>query len=92
VAYVLGHADIEVIVCEDQEQTDKVLEAHRPAAAPAQDRGHRDQGPGELSTRSARAHRTFAEVVQAGAEVQARDGTALIDAALAAPGAGRHRR
>ena len=27
VAYVLEHADIEVVVCEDQEQTDKVLEA-----------------------------------------------------------------
>ncbi len=27
VAYVVGHADIEIVVCEDQEQTDKVLEA-----------------------------------------------------------------
>ena len=27
VAYVIGHADIEIMVCEDQEQTDKVLEA-----------------------------------------------------------------
>ena len=27
VAYVVGHADIEIMVCEDQEQTDKVLEA-----------------------------------------------------------------
>ena len=27
VAYVLAHADVEVVVCEDQEQTDKVLEA-----------------------------------------------------------------
>jgi long-chain acyl-CoA synthetase len=26
VAYVLGHADVEIVVCEDQEQTDKVLE------------------------------------------------------------------
>ena len=26
VAYVVGHADIEVMVCEDQEQTDKLLE------------------------------------------------------------------
>jgi long-subunit acyl-CoA synthetase (AMP-forming) len=47
VAYVVGHADIEVIVCEDQEQTDKVLEAIDAAAAPAQDRRHRDQGPGD---------------------------------------------
>ena len=27
VAYVVGHADISVMVCEDQEQTDKLLEA-----------------------------------------------------------------
>ncbi|MFA7503675.1 MAG: AMP-binding protein [Burkholderiaceae bacterium] len=27
VAYVLAHADVEVVVCEDQEQTDKILEA-----------------------------------------------------------------
>ncbi|MBY0409384.1 MAG: long-chain fatty acid--CoA ligase, partial [Burkholderiaceae bacterium] len=27
VAYVAGHADIEIMVCEDQEQTDKLLEA-----------------------------------------------------------------
>ena len=27
VSYVVGHADIEIVVCEDQEQTDKILEA-----------------------------------------------------------------
>ncbi|QNP48569.1 AMP-dependent synthetase/ligase [Diaphorobacter aerolatus] len=27
VAYVVGHADVEIIVCEDQEQVDKVLDA-----------------------------------------------------------------
>lgn len=27
IAYVLAHADVEVVVCEDQEQSDKVLEA-----------------------------------------------------------------
>ena len=27
VAYVMGHADIEIMICEDQEQTDKVLAA-----------------------------------------------------------------
>ncbi|AVP56530.1 AMP-dependent synthetase/ligase [Pulveribacter suum] len=27
VAYVVGHADIDIMVCEDQEQTDKVLQA-----------------------------------------------------------------
>ncbi|NWG22980.1 MAG: AMP-binding protein [Pseudorhodoplanes sp.] len=26
VAYVLGHAEVEIVICEDQEQTDKVLE------------------------------------------------------------------
>ncbi|MBZ0137032.1 MAG: AMP-binding protein [Planctomycetes bacterium] len=27
VAYVIGHADVDMVVCEDQEQTDKVLDA-----------------------------------------------------------------
>ncbi|MDO8790143.1 MAG: AMP-binding protein [Sulfuritalea sp.] len=27
VAYVLGHADVDIVICEDQEQTDKVLAA-----------------------------------------------------------------
>ena len=27
IAYVLGHADAEVVICEDQEQSDKVLDA-----------------------------------------------------------------
>ena len=27
IAYVLSHADVEIVVCEDQEQTDKVLQA-----------------------------------------------------------------
>lgn len=27
IAYVLGHADAEIVICEDQEQSDKVLEA-----------------------------------------------------------------
>jgi long-chain acyl-CoA synthetase len=31
VAYVLGHADAEIVVCEDQEQADKVLERWRIA-------------------------------------------------------------
>ncbi|RYX93503.1 MAG: long-chain fatty acid--CoA ligase [Comamonadaceae bacterium] len=34
IAYVLGHADAEVVVCEDQEQSDKVLEALARAELP----------------------------------------------------------
>ena len=34
VAYVVGHADIDIMVCEDQEQTDKVLEAMAGGALP----------------------------------------------------------
>lgn len=83
VAYVVAHADIEVIVCEDQEQTDKVLEAI--------DRLPRLRRIVVIETKGLASYpaevraliATFAEVEQAGAQAQARDGTAPIDAALA---------
>ncbi|WP_305806629.1 AMP-binding protein [Stenotrophomonas sp. YIM B06876] len=80
VAYVVAHADIEIMVCEDQEQTDKLLEAR--AQLPRlrkivvmETKGLRSFAPGlrELIV-------TFAEVEQAGAAVGS---SALIDAALA---------
>jgi len=82
VAYVVGHADIEVIVCEDQEQTDKVLDAldqlpRLRKIVVIETKGLASYPP-EVRERIA----TFAEVEQAGAEVLARDGAALIDAAL----------
>ncbi|RIX74693.1 AMP-dependent synthetase/ligase, partial [Acidovorax cavernicola] len=82
VAYVVGHADIEVVVCEDQEQTDKVLDAldqlpKLRKIVVIETKGLASYPP-EVRERIA----TFAEVEQAGAQVLARDGTALIDAAL----------
>ena len=84
VAYVLGHADVEVVVCEDQEQADKVLEAI--AQLPrlrriviVETKGLASYGP------EARARITpFAEVEAAGAALQAAEGDTRISAALAA--------
>ena len=80
VSYVVGHADIEVMVCEDQEQTDKVL-----AALPELPRLKKIV---VMETKGLRSHDpemrrlicTFAEVEALGA--QARD-TSVIDRALA---------
>ena len=80
VAYVVGHADIEVMVCEDQEQSDKVL-----AALPELPRLKKIV---DMETKGLRSHDpemrrlicTFAEVEALGA--QTRD-TTLIDQALA---------
>jgi len=82
VAYVVGHADIEVIVCEDQEQTDKVLDAldqlpHLRKIVVIETKGLASYPP---EVRGLIA--TFAEVEQAGAQVHAREGDAPIDAAL----------
>lgn len=80
VAYVVAHADIEVMVCEDQEQTDKVLEAldqlpRLRKIVVIETKGLRSFAPAlrDLIV-------TFAEVEKAGA---AAGNTALIDAALA---------
>lgn len=79
VAYVLAHADIEVVVCEDQEQTDKVLEArdqlpHLRKIIVMETKGLRSFAPEvrQLIT-------TFDEVEKLGAQSGSR---ALIDAAL----------
>ena len=54
IAYVLGHAKVSVVVCQDQEQTDKVLQARAEHGLPALRtivcvdpkglRGYRDEG------------------------------------------------
>ncbi|HEY9239934.1 MAG TPA: AMP-binding protein, partial [Burkholderiaceae bacterium] len=84
VAYVLGHADIEVIVCEDQEQTDKVIESlgllpRLRRIVVIETKGLRNLAP---------AHRdmvtTFAELERLGAASASQGGRALVDAALAA--------
>ena len=80
VAYVVAHADIEVMVCDDQEQTDKVLEAldqlpRLRKIVVIETKGLRSFAPAlrDLIV-------TFAEVEKAGAAL---GNTALIDAALA---------
>ena len=83
VAYVVAHADIEIMVCEDQEQTDKLLEAR--AQLPRlrkiiviDPKGLRSFAPAERDWMV-----TFAEVEQAGAAAAGQRGSAAIDAALA---------
>ncbi|WP_369650962.1 MULTISPECIES: long-chain fatty acid--CoA ligase [unclassified Variovorax] len=82
VAYVLGHADIEVIVCEDQEQTDKVLEAIGQLPRLRKIVVIETKGLASYPPEVRGLIATFAEVEQAGAEVHAREGDALIEAAL----------
>jgi long-chain acyl-CoA synthetase len=84
VAYVVGHADVEIVVCEDQEQADKVLEAID--ALPKlrriiviETKGLASYGPAERNRMM-----SFAELEAAGAALQAQEGDARIDAALAA--------
>ncbi|MDA7416114.1 AMP-dependent synthetase/ligase [Xenophilus arseniciresistens] len=84
VAYVLGHADVEVVVCEDQEQADKVLEAIEQLPklrriVVVETKGLASYGP------DARARiLSFAELEAAGAAIDAAAGDARIRAALAA--------
>jgi long-chain acyl-CoA synthetase len=80
VAYVVGHADIEIMVCEDQEQTDKVLAARDELPrlkhiVVVETKGLRSYPP-ELR----RIISTFAEVEQLGA---ASGDMAVVEAALA---------
>ncbi|NMM76994.1 long-chain fatty acid--CoA ligase [Acidovorax sp. SRB_24] len=80
VAYVVAHADIEVMVCEDQEQTDKLLEAldqlpRLRKIVVIEPKGLRSFAPAQRGLIV-----TFAEVEQAGAAVGS---SAAIDAALA---------
>jgi long-chain acyl-CoA synthetase len=84
VAYVVGHADIEVIVCEDQEQTDKVIESldqlpRLRRIVVIETKGLRNLAPEHRDKVT-----TFAEIERLGAASAARGGGALVDAALAA--------
>lgn len=84
VAYVLGHADIEVIVCEDQEQTDKVIESlellpRLRRIVVIETKGLRNLAPARRDMVT-----TFAELERLGAASAAQGGSALVDAALAA--------
>ncbi len=82
VAYVVGHADVEVIVCEDQEQVDKLLASR--ASLPRlrrivviETKGLASYGPAERDWIV-----TFAELEQAGAASAARDGLLAIESTL----------
>jgi long-chain acyl-CoA synthetase len=80
VAYVVGHADVEIVVCEDQEQTDKVLEAlpqlpRLKKIVVIETKGLRNHPP-EVRALIA----TFDEVERLGAQA---DNAGLVDEALA---------
>ncbi len=79
VAYVLAHSDAEVVVCEDQEQTDKVLEClgelpKLKRIVVIDPKGLRHYGSDKLAS--------FAEVVEKGAAYEKDHGN-LIDTCLA---------
>jgi long-chain acyl-CoA synthetase len=84
VAYVVGHADCEVVVCEDQEQTDKLLSTLEQL--PRLRRIVVIETKGLASYPPAQRERivTFAEVEAAGRALQAQEGDGRIAAALAA--------
>lgn len=84
VAYVVGHADIEIVVCEDQEQTDKVLEAleqlpHLKKIIVMETKGLRSFPPAQRALIA-----SFDEVEKLGAQAAGQTaGRAPIDEALA---------
>ncbi|MDO8448404.1 MAG: long-chain fatty acid--CoA ligase [Rhodoferax sp.] len=80
VAYVVGHADIEIMVCEDQEQTDKVLEALDQLPRLRKIVVMETKGLRSFAAEARRLIATFDEVEQMGAVA---GNPALIDEALA---------
>jgi long-chain acyl-CoA synthetase len=84
VAYVVGHADIEVVVCEDQEQADKVLETIDQLPRLRRIVIVETKGLTSYDAEDRARIVTFAEVEAAGAEVFRQAGAARIDACLSA--------
>jgi len=80
VAYVVGHADIEIMVCEDQEQTDKVLAALDELPRLRRIVVMETKGLRSFAPEMRQLISTFDEVEQIGA---ASGNRALIDEALA---------
>ena len=83
VAYVVGHADISIMVCEDQEQTDKVLEAlaelpRLQKIIVMETKGLRSFAPEHRALIS-----TFDEVEALGRQAHAQAGAAQIEQVLA---------
>ncbi|MDM0105849.1 AMP-binding protein [Variovorax sp. J22R24] len=84
IAYVVAHADIEVIVCEDQEQTDKIIEALDRLPRLLKIIVMETKGLRSLDISLHDRVVRFADVERAGAEAASRGGDAQIDAALQA--------
>src|SRR5690606_17571637 len=84
VAYVLGHADVEVVVCEDQEQADKVLAALGQLPKLRRIVIVETKGLASYAPDARDRILSFAELEAAGAALQAAEGDARVDAALAA--------
>ena len=85
VAYVVGHADISVMVCEDQEQTDKLLEARASLPALRHIVVIETKGLRNFSAEERALITTFVEVERLGAQAKAKPGAqATMDASLAA--------
>jgi len=84
VAYVVGHAEVEVVFCEDQEQVDKILakrsELPRLKRIVVMER----KGIASYAPQEREMLLTFAELEEAGARLHALQGDAPIDQALAA--------
>ena len=80
VAYVVGHADIDIVVCEDQEQTDKVLEALAELPRLKKIIVMETKGLRSFSPERRELIATFDEVERLGASVHSQ---ARIDATLA---------
>lgn len=80
VAYVVGHADIEIMVCEDQEQTDKVLEALDQLPRLRKIVVMETKGLRSFAAEARRLIATFDEVEKMGVAI---GNPALIDEALA---------
>ena len=84
VAYVIGHADVEVVVCEDQEQADKVLEAIEQLPRLRRIVIVETKGLTSYSPEERARIVTFAEVEAAGAELWRGAGAGQIEAVLSA--------
>ena len=84
VAYVVGHADIEVVVCEDQEQVDKVLEAIEQLPRLRRIVVIETKGLSNYAADHRARLVTFAEVEAAGAALSSGAGARHIDDVLAA--------
>jgi len=84
VAYVVGHADVEVVVCEDQEQADKILASRDQLPrlrriVMIERKGLASYGPDERALIL-----TFAELEAEGERLRQAEGERRVDEALAA--------